>query len=278
MIRMECSRLYDLAPELALGLLDGAERAEVLAHLEQCATCHTDVASLTEIGEQLLLLGPEAQPPAGFENRVLDRLAPASTTPQPTIPPGAWAPALSARNGQRVVDPDDDRFVHPRPAAPLREVEAEVVPLRRRFPLRALAAAAALVAVVAGAAGLTLRLAGDQGTGGGPVLAAGDTVEVDMLTPTGHPVGSVALVGGEPDTIELDVAAWVEEVRHWAEPPAGPWALDVVDRTGTHERYELPEGDGTPEIDLDDGETGDAVASVALIDGDGRTWCTGTFE
>jgi hypothetical protein len=298
MNRMECSRLYDLAPELALGLLDGAERAEVLAHLEQCARCHGDVASLTEIGEQLLLLAPEVQPPAGFESRVLDRVAPGNATPQPTIPPGAWAPALSARTGQRMADHDDDhqdvphdgrerphgrdrdRHAGPgrrRPTPPAPGGEAEVVPLRRRFPVRTLATAAALVAVVAATAGLTLRLVGDGGGAGGgdTTFAAGEVVTVDMLTPDGRAVGSASLEAGEPATLAVDVAEWVEEANQWPDPPQGPWALEVVDHAGARERYELDD-DATPEIVLDD-EPAEAIATVALLDGAGRTWCTATF-
>jgi hypothetical protein len=289
MNRMECSRLYDLAPELALGLLDGAERAEVLAHLERCARCHGDVASLTEIGEQLLLLAPEVQPPAGFESRVLDRVAPGTTTPQPTIPPGAWAPALSARTGQRVADHEDyhdergrdrdDGPGHRRPLPPAEGGEAEVVPLRRRFPVRTMATAAALIAVVAAAAGLTLRLVGDGGGAGGgdTTFAAGEVVTVDMLTPDGRPVGSASLEAGEPATLSVDVAEWIEEANQWPDPPQGPWSLDVVTDAGARERYDLSDDDATPEIALDEGEPAEAVATVTLLDGDGRTWCTDTF-
>ena len=73
---MDCDRVADLVPELALGLLDGAERAAVLGHVEGCSRCQADLAGLTEVGEHLLLLAPASEPPPGFESRVLAQLAP----------------------------------------------------------------------------------------------------------------------------------------------------------------------------------------------------------
>lgn len=71
-----CAEAEELAPDLALGLLDGAERAAVLAHVDRCPSCRADVASLTELGEQLLLLVPETSPPAELESDVLAQIAP----------------------------------------------------------------------------------------------------------------------------------------------------------------------------------------------------------
>lgn len=69
-----CARIDGLAEEFALGLLDGADRATVVAHLEGCRACGTRVAMLAEAGEHLLLVAPEVEPPVGFEQRVLDQL------------------------------------------------------------------------------------------------------------------------------------------------------------------------------------------------------------
>jgi hypothetical protein len=71
---VNCAEARDLAPELALGILGGAERAEVLLHVNGCARCQIAVAEFTEIGDALPLLAPEAEPPAGFEERVLASL------------------------------------------------------------------------------------------------------------------------------------------------------------------------------------------------------------
>ncbi|MGH9209545.1 MAG: hypothetical protein ACRD2C_02575 [Acidimicrobiales bacterium] len=84
-----CGRLDEIVAELALGLLDGAERATALAHIERCGDCQAEVAALTAVGEQLLLLAPEVPPPAGFESRVLTRIAPAPEGLSPLGPSGA---------------------------------------------------------------------------------------------------------------------------------------------------------------------------------------------
>jgi hypothetical protein len=71
---MICAELADVAAELALGVLTGRERATAVAHLDKCDACREDVRQLMATGEQLLELLPPAEPPAGFETRVLERL------------------------------------------------------------------------------------------------------------------------------------------------------------------------------------------------------------
>jgi hypothetical protein len=71
---LTCAEARELAPELALGILSGAERAEVVMHVNGCARCQAYVAELTEVADALPQLVPEAEPPAGFETRVLRRL------------------------------------------------------------------------------------------------------------------------------------------------------------------------------------------------------------
>lgn len=66
-----CAQVHDLAPELALGVLSGAERAEVIVHLANCSRCQAYVGELTEAANVLPLMVPEREPPAGFERRVL---------------------------------------------------------------------------------------------------------------------------------------------------------------------------------------------------------------
>jgi anti-sigma factor RsiW len=70
----------DTAPELALGLLTGAERAEAVAHLHECAAYRAEVARLTDVADALRDL-TAAEPPAGFETRVLARLADTDGSP-----------------------------------------------------------------------------------------------------------------------------------------------------------------------------------------------------
>ena len=71
---LSCAEVRELAPELALGILGGAERAEVVLHINGCARCQAYVAELTEAADAIPQLVPEAEPPAGFEARTLRRL------------------------------------------------------------------------------------------------------------------------------------------------------------------------------------------------------------
>lgn len=73
--RLSCAEVQGRAGEMGLGVLVGTERAAVLAHLEDCATCRAVVEDMAELGDSLLLLGPEVEPPAGFESRLLERRA-----------------------------------------------------------------------------------------------------------------------------------------------------------------------------------------------------------
>ena len=71
---LSCDDVRALAPELALGLVTGQERAQVLAHLQACPRCRDEVARLAEVHDRLRDLVPPVGPPPGFEQRVLDRL------------------------------------------------------------------------------------------------------------------------------------------------------------------------------------------------------------
>lgn len=71
---MTCREARERAPELALGGLAGTERAEVLDHLARCAGCRAEVGELAEIADLLPSLAPEAEPPAGFESRVISAM------------------------------------------------------------------------------------------------------------------------------------------------------------------------------------------------------------
>jgi Putative zinc-finger len=72
--RTGCDEVRQLAPELALGIADGKERAEALAHLASCAACRTYLAELTDVADDLLALTPSEEPPVGFETRALTEL------------------------------------------------------------------------------------------------------------------------------------------------------------------------------------------------------------
>jgi hypothetical protein len=86
---MDCVRLAETATELALGILPGDERAEAVAHLDECAHCQQLVGTYTVLTDRLLLLAPRAEPPPGFDSQVVatmtaDHGAPA---PNPLRPP-----------------------------------------------------------------------------------------------------------------------------------------------------------------------------------------------
>src|SRR4051794_8482464 len=71
---MPCDELQALAPEVALGTIDGERRAEALRHLATCGDCRRHVDELTAVADELLMVAPTQEPPAGFESRVIDAL------------------------------------------------------------------------------------------------------------------------------------------------------------------------------------------------------------
>ena len=120
---MTCTELADVAAELALGVLTGRERALAVAHLDNCDACREDVRQLMATGEQLLELVPPAEPPAGFETRVLERLGMPVPPPEPPrlrrITRRDKAPRLTAPPpGQARPGGGHPRGAHPRGGQP----------------------------------------------------------------------------------------------------------------------------------------------------------------
>jgi anti-sigma factor RsiW len=72
-----CDEIRELAPELALGIVEGEERGRALEHLADCPDCRRRVDELAEVADQLLLLAPHREPPVGFESSVLNEVLPA---------------------------------------------------------------------------------------------------------------------------------------------------------------------------------------------------------
>jgi hypothetical protein len=89
--RLTCTAVLEIAPDAALDLLDGAERAAVVAHLDECASCRAAVVELLDVADLTLLLTPDDQPPLGFEDRVMASLKPS----QATSPVGRWLVAAA---------------------------------------------------------------------------------------------------------------------------------------------------------------------------------------
>ncbi|MGH3269998.1 MAG: zf-HC2 domain-containing protein [Trebonia sp.] len=83
--KMGCGEFADAAGELALGVLTGRERAEALAHLDQCDACRENVRQLTVMSEKLLALLPISEPPTGFETGVIERLGLGPPSPSPGL-------------------------------------------------------------------------------------------------------------------------------------------------------------------------------------------------
>lgn len=76
MAELTCQQCQETAAELALDVLPGYERADALAHLERCTACQDTVSALTVTADRLVELVPAAQPPTGFEQRVINALRP----------------------------------------------------------------------------------------------------------------------------------------------------------------------------------------------------------
>ncbi|MGH3548482.1 MAG: hypothetical protein ACRDQU_10310 [Pseudonocardiaceae bacterium] len=91
MTELTCQQCRELAAELALGMLPGVERAHALAHLDRCTTCRNTVSALTVTADRFVELQPGAEPPAGFEQRVLTALVP----PSPRARRRWWVPAAA---------------------------------------------------------------------------------------------------------------------------------------------------------------------------------------
>jgi hypothetical protein len=71
---LTCGDARELLPDLALGVLTGEQRAEVLDHLGACTACEAETSDLAATADELLKLTPRVDPPAGFESAVLSRL------------------------------------------------------------------------------------------------------------------------------------------------------------------------------------------------------------
>jgi len=92
MSAMSCAEFGNVAGELALGVLYGEERAAALAHVETCRACRQELTLLTDAADEIRLIVPGVDPPAGFQQRVVARIAaaaaagPDATSPTPLAP------------------------------------------------------------------------------------------------------------------------------------------------------------------------------------------------
>jgi hypothetical protein len=125
-----CEHVTELAPELALGVADGHERESALQHLSGCPTCRRLVRELSAVTDEIPLLAPDHEAPAGLDERVLAAISLAEP-PQTARPRTLPAPRRSRR------------------------------PIGRPWRV-GLAAAGLALAVVVGAAGVLWGTAGDR--------------------------------------------------------------------------------------------------------------------
>lgn len=167
---MDCAGLAGVAAEVALGVLTGRERAQAIAHLDRCDACREDVRQLMATSEGLLSLLPAAEPPAGFETRVLDRLG---------------LPAAAGRE-------DDARAARSRHARPRRAPGARGAHGARRLVA---AAAVALAVIGAGAAGWGMGTA-TASRQGSPAASQGPLTSAALLTASHQNVGQVFVYQG----------------------------------------------------------------------------------
>jgi hypothetical protein len=70
-----CERVRQLAPDLAAEIADGQDRDAAFRHVASCAECRGLVGDLSSVVDEVLLLAPEHEPPAGFAARTAERLA-----------------------------------------------------------------------------------------------------------------------------------------------------------------------------------------------------------
>ncbi len=96
---MDCADLAEIAPELALEVIGGRQRAAALAHLETCVACQQHVDALAADVDRLLLLAPQVEPPDGFDERVVRSLTRAhaalafrTSEARAALPPSLWRP------------------------------------------------------------------------------------------------------------------------------------------------------------------------------------------
>jgi|SoiMethySBSTD1v2_1073268.scaffolds.fasta_scaffold00820_16 putative zinc finger protein len=261
--RPSCEHVREVAPDVALGLLTGEDRALALAHLERCDSCRAEVASLAVVADEVLLAAPETDPPAGFTSRVLERLAAERAVGDGLPAVSGGAPGALRAVGAAGPPADPVRPVDPgRPADPT----PRPAPLRRPRALALALAAAAAVLVVAGLVAV-LRPGGSSGA---------EAAVAEMHTGTGAVVGEATAEGGASTAlVTLDVPGWEGMVETWGEAPEDGYQLVVEERDGSRTLRALPTDVEGWSLRID--APVDDITTVSVLDAEGRVWCTGRF-
>jgi predicted anti-sigma-YlaC factor YlaD len=76
MTELTCEQARDLAPEYGHGILAQEERAAMAAHVPRCPECRSEVDDYARLSDDLMEVIPAAEPPPGFDLRVLESLHP----------------------------------------------------------------------------------------------------------------------------------------------------------------------------------------------------------
>jgi hypothetical protein len=97
-----CQEVRVLLPEVAAGVASDDVRDEVLAHVSRCDECRRELERATDTVDELLLLAPAHEPPAGFDAQVLARLDPGGARHRRRWPLAAAAALLVAALGAGV--------------------------------------------------------------------------------------------------------------------------------------------------------------------------------
>lgn len=74
MTDLTCHQVEEAATEYALGILPADEARGVSTHILRCPACRQEVEDIRQTGDQLLDLVPDAEPPVGFDQRLLSAL------------------------------------------------------------------------------------------------------------------------------------------------------------------------------------------------------------
>ena len=125
--------------------------------------------------------------------------------------------------------------------------------------------AAALVVVVVG---IGIAAFNDDSGASDPAVAT-----AEIRTGRGGSVGEAA-ASGDPATVTLTVPGWAEMLEAWGDPTDTYW-LTVEMEDGTRAMEEIVAGRESWSVDVDG--PADEVTAVAVLDGEGRVWCTGRF-
>jgi len=199
---MDCSDADLMLDELALDVLPGDRRAALLAHVEECSHCRRLLDQLTETADDLLVAGPAAAPPEGFQDRVMARIEEGSTA--------------TARGGSQRRRRRDRAAV--------------------RLSTWTAAAAAAVLLVIGGVAGGVIGR-----SAGGPHESA-ELRTVQLISASGADIGDVATYTGDPSpwffmrvesddvpdatyrcVLDMDDGSTVAIGRLWAVKGHGGW-------------------------------------------------------